>query len=124
MKQHITIKQAHDELSKSHYKKAVEWLDGKGYIERYYDLGDEALIPVGIPFTKNKNGGDYAFMTIGQMIEFLQPHRDEDEHDFLMQPSWFAGRTGCVAIKWWFSDDQDGELCDALWEACREILDK
>lgn len=56
---------------------------------------------------------DY-LLTIGQMIEFLDEYYDHKDWDI----------TNCGG-KWDINDGlYRGELCDALWEAVKEVLEK
>jgi hypothetical protein len=48
------------------------------------------------------------FMTIGQMIEFLDEHR----HDWFQQ-----------AFPTYYTKLVVGDLCDALWTAIKEVLE-
>lgn len=111
MKQHITIKQL-NELSDKQIEEYLIWYRPLGTILFNWSNGNEypapeAAIAVGT--------------TIGRMIEFL----DEYSSDFEMikkdEDKW--------AVDWyWDIDSQEyynvkkcSELCDALWEAVKEV---
>ncbi len=91
MKQNITIEQF-DELPEEAQQELIEWMGAKNY--NFMDL----------------------YMTIGQMIEFL------DEHNKLGY--WDSGFDGDGVngklIKWKSKDN----LCDTLWKTVKEILNK
>ncbi len=99
MKQNITAEQL-NELDDTAYWKLFKW-----YMARYYL---EAL-----PRTNTRKSyterSAMPLLSIGQMIEFL----DEDE---------FGVRH--AGDGWWCNGYKKNELCDALWEACVEILNK
>ncbi len=68
---------------------------------------------------KYRNDGDYIFLSIGQMIEFL------DEHKKIVNITRY---TSDIAEGWNVSDVVKGtsiqiELCDALWEAVKNVLE-
>lgn len=92
MKQHITPEQS-DELSIEAHRKLAEWRRKNGY------SNDRAELPL---------------LTIGQMIEFL----DEDNRWEMTEYKPFKHGTGYKDIPW----DNKQELCDALWEAVKEVL--
>lgn len=95
MKQHITNKQLID-LSMEAAQRLEVWLKAKGYPQR---------------------------LNIGQMIEFLAEKEVIDEEFIYCQwelnnncPSWVVNSDG--------ENYRSKELCDALWEAVKEILEK
>ena len=115
MKQHITTKQL-DELSEKGKKKLRKWWKPKEeeYIAHAWD---------GIQ--------DLPLLSIGQMIEFLDDERYFDEVNIIQKYPYI--RRPKHGGKWsvkntWGWDGPEGEkyqieLCDALWSACKEILD-
>lgn len=138
MKQHITIEQL-NELSKNGQEKLKEWWKPQlDHIVAYknYDQG----VPLYLVVDNDMRSGwsfDQAMegvivlplLSIGQMIEFL------DEHNH------FSPKGNIVGIVkeyvgsdeyWWglkyeaYNDkmvmNSDKELCDALWEAVKEVL--
>ena len=94
MKQQITIEQL-GELKESQSERLLNWI-----IDKKYSFHGPALV------------------TIGQMIEFL------DEHKTFLNDNWW----NCILIAWpefdsaSISKSYDGELCDALWDAIKEVL--
>jgi hypothetical protein len=128
MKQYITKKQLL-ELSEEQGKKLRNW---------YYDkrkIGDKVLYhhPIN-PNLKNKvlifgedamQGDPSPLMSIGQMIEFIEyyyqemeiykiDYSNEDEEDVDIR--WFIGN------KPYLDGYSNKELCDALWEAVKNLL--
>ena len=95
MKQHITIEQL-NELNDTQRIKLIEWCS---------KLPNEPrpLWHMGM-----------AQLNIGQMIEFL----DEKDKQFII----------CKEIpgvgKWIVQGYDDYEVCDALWSACKEVLNE
>lgn len=103
MKQHITVEQAEKELGKK-YADGVVWLQEHGYGE------------YGKAYHKNN-----IFMNIGQMIEFLDERKTQEE--WKLEKTTFHERGG-----WFWSIDEEKNyqrfLCDALWEAVKQLLEK
>lgn len=61
---------------------------------------------------------------IGLMIEFLDKHPIDERNDILMQVRQ-GGKYYVCWIAWSLDDDEEEvELCDALWEAVKEVLKK
>lgn len=114
MKQHITLEQF-DKLSTKQKNNLLKWALEKEYVVRLPNGIDDLL---GRPYY-------VPLLSIGQMIEFL------DEHDKF--PTLFKY---CVGEKeWTLGHDEDHgvtfvdehkntELCNALWEAVKEVLNK
>jgi len=102
MKQNITIEQL-DELTPTGFITLEKWKVDHGYgVFPYYENGRLA---------------HKRTMTIGHMIQFLNEHGKLDiEKKEEVTGSWFRICFGERLI-----DDED-ELCDALWEACKEVL--
>lgn len=97
MKQHITVEQL-KELPLKSKQKLQTWWD--------INYKEETII-----LYEMQDGFD-PILSIGQMIEFLDEHNEyEDWWEDLFYPS---GKD--VLPKY------DGELCDALWEAVKEVL--
>ncbi len=109
MKQHITVKQL-KELSDFGKGKLRKWW-GKGKQKKNaYWWTDKLNLPL---------------LSIGQMIEFLDEQSGEDISSY----SERAGNVHTVGKPWhhWFTihwDKEYDELCDALWEAVKEISEK
>lgn len=107
MKQHITIEQL-NELPEEVKEKLSYWVSGKRY--------------------RNSS-----LMTIGQMIEFLIENAKFEEEDWLVDTLTFwtvkdeiSKVRGDFSIQWSNNDEVEeiGELCDALWGCCKEVLNK
>mgnify|MGYP001616949988 CR=1 FL=1 len=122
MKQRITEDQF-NELSKEKRQKWVTWCWDHHYtinkVYKDYIVVDDKMI--------------LGFPGIGEMIEFLEDNNKfEEEADMMVRPVFFWRQVGEIknrggfAIKWWLDEDQDitGELCDCLWEAVKEALEK
>ena len=118
MKQHITVKQL-KELSKKGKEKLMD---------RFVDADIRLLHSI---FPKEKTQSDRKFLkstieeerlllSIGEMIEFLEEKfngiiKTSDEKQFIV-----SIKTSPHPIKQFYSF----ELCDALWEAVKEVLEK
>lgn len=107
MKQNITPEQL-NELSDKGIEGLRKWLSKKyGYdvMNKDHTKWLESLL-----------------LSIGQMIEFL------DENDFLELIDYWGANIGGYQNKWRVeckdSQFNDNELCDALWEAVKEVLEK
>jgi hypothetical protein len=100
MKQHIDLEQL-DELSAKQKNKLYEYLDF-GFSPVKFEVVRE--------------------LTIGKMIEFL----DEQKKVVLGDDGWNEPRLKFAKVNSDLSFDMDwsGELCDALWEACKETLNE
>lgn len=97
MKQYITEEQL-KELSAKQLDRLEEWTNREIITKK----------PVPKDFRWNVSTLD---MSIGQMIEFLDEHTDLSEiRDWV--------KTGAKEITWC----ENEELCDALWEAVKEVL--
>ena len=107
MKQRITEKQF-NELSRKQKKSWYDFMIKAGHY-----IGEENL-----DFLIN------GFPSIGQMIEFLvneQPKLWRDIHIEMLHNRWQI--SSCYEEKWVFEEDAEkGELCDALWEAVKDVL--
>ncbi|KKK49467.1 hypothetical protein LCGC14_3134760 [marine sediment metagenome] len=114
MKQHITTDQL-NELSEKGKEKLLKWWKRNGYRKitgTYADTGKFVYTD--------------SLLSIGQMIEFLDDRgffEDEKTHQVR---SISKGKPG---MNWqWFlrlnKEFNDYELCDALWSACKEVLNE
>lgn len=76
-----------------------------------------------IVFGDNRYYKAYPLLSIGQMIEFLERQKEDKETDF-MEDSVFSSRLEFQQKngELYFSLDWEGELCDALWEAIKEVI--
>jgi len=114
MKQHITLEQL-NELREKQKEKLIKWykiqpeqlwtLKENLPNSSYYWSGFRILEEM------KHNEDMLPVFSIGQMIEFLEPHlKMTIEHE----------------VDMWFVDDyyNERELCDALWEAVKEVLNK
>ena len=122
MKQHITKEQL-QELSPEQMKAFSEWWwstldDMSKWVEK--DASKE-LGTVIAP--------DASWMTIGQMIEFLIEHGYQT-NDYYIDDSFSSVITfghrmeskETIEIGWTNYCSKSEELCDALWEAVKEVL--
>lgn len=118
MKQHITVKQL-DELSKRGKKKVWKWCEDRDY------LVESVIFHREHKKVHEKSEVILPLLSIGQMIEFLAG-KYKDLH---FQKAEF-GRwdiLNCysdVKHKWSLPLQSSSKLCDALWEACQEALEK
>ena len=100
MKQTITIKQL-NELNEKGKKKLRKWVEDKDYWPPPLSKSDHQLI-----------------LSIGQLVEFL------DENDDYFKTWYRLGKSKisreCRSFQWKY----DEELCDNLWEAVKEALEK
>lgn len=121
MKQHITIEQL-NELSKPSKKKLMNSIDNIFY------LNAQKQFP-GIATTHWHEDKNY-LLSIGQMIEFLSKHRE-----IVVVTNGLGSLTGLPNFLWKAGGGGVGEnmednlktsdeLCDALWEAVKEVLDE
>lgn len=99
MKQHITLEQF-DKLSTKQKNRLLKWALNKEYVVRLPNGIDDLL---GRPYY-------VPLLSIGPMIEFLDKEQIE----------LFKSGSG------WTIDDNayHAELCDALWDAVKEVLNK
>jgi len=99
MKQHITKDELY-EVSNESIDKLAEWAREKGYIGK-----DEQHI----------------FLSIGQMIEFLEEKNgDREKNDFMITTS-NTGWHICFGVNCKRKHEKK-ELVDVLWEAVKEVL--
>ena len=130
MKQHITTKQL-NELSEKEREKLRKWWkpkDGNFYsvMEKDKFMGGDVLYGLSdVDWLKENNS--LPLLSIGQMIEFLVEKQDKgwrDLHIEMLHDRWGVGTCYDNDIpKWKFKNDK-GELCDALWEAVKEVLNE
>jgi len=113
MKQHITKRQL-KELSNDEILKLDKFMIDAGYYE------ENDLHPTAQANSKRKVGMN---LSIGLMIEFL------DDNDAFVEEFSEPNNTanfdyGGVTIDWFDIGDEDISLCDALWEAVKEVLER
>ncbi len=117
-KQHITPKQL-NELSEKGLRRIQDWCTWNDYLESTWIDEDGA----------DSREIHSPLLSIGQMIEFLVAKQDKgwrDLHIEMLHDIWQVGTCydeGAEDGSWKFKDDK-GELCDALWEAVKEVLEK
>lgn len=119
MKQHITVEQL-NELSENGKKVWASFING---VDKPWDGGSYILI---------EDENDISWCSnIGKMIEFLDEYAKKENNDFDIRlhsagSGWMQPGQRLVDIYGLpVSEIEDEpELADALWEACREILEK
>lgn len=102
MKQHITIEQLNELSEKGKEKEQI-------YRENWYKTvykGDQV-----------NRWSQHMFWNIGQMIEFL-------EHNHLDQIEHVVHWTGNICEWRVNKKEKKEEICDALWEAVKEVLNE
>lgn len=112
MKQHITIEQL-NELSPKAKEKLRQWLgDPRKLATRENPNEEEKMIL--------DNYLDLPLLSIGLMIEFL------DEHDYNWHDDAFTDDGGVGDDNWeeFWVRRKDRELCDALFEAVKQVLEE
>ena len=128
MKQNITIKQLNELSEKGKEKLGKWWKPKEGDIFVYF-VGpkDEKIFGpyyYGDPTFEDSSFPKFPLLSIGQMIEFL---RDNDK-DLKMSYGRTPTNMGVYGIGWRVKSkgfDQTHEhLCDSLWEAVKETLEK
>lgn len=114
MKQHID-KQQLEQLSSNGRTKLDQWAISKDYIEWTNQCNDHEC---NCAYTTDP------LLSIGQMIEFL----DEQDSCNEINIANDGGRYSNEHYQWTVyscdSDTNKPELCDALWEACKQLLEE
>jgi hypothetical protein len=64
------------------------------------------------------------YLDIGRLIEFLDENIVNSNIDICQHKPYDDGWFWSVTTKIENKDTESPELCDALWEACKEILNK
>lgn len=145
MKQHITIDQL-NELSDKGKEKLREWWrprelpfvivppddDSIGSGVNCYDPNWECYWGVGHDWTVDKQEVEnkLPLLSIGQMIEFLNEHIDSSISSLAIDRGEFHWHVYVVdSIRGAFPLNNDQpitapELCDALWKAVKEVLER
>ena len=119
MKQYITPEQL-NQLSDRGKERLVKWIESKL----------EPPIPGSAYIGPTSSDHQICyFMTIGQMIEFLDENTDNFElRSGRMGKSYLIDvPDGSVIWHGWAGDteiEDEFVLCDALWEACKEVLNE
>ncbi len=116
MRQHISIEQL-NELSEKGRDRLRKWCIKKNYYE-WIDISMPSAL-VKTPSTIKKK---IRPLSIGRMIEFLDEHSHAGHEfwiDIIDEWQWDA-----EALWNESNNTKHLELCDALWEACKEVLEK
>lgn len=133
MKQHITIEQI-NELSKNGKERLRKWWKPKNG-DIYSNEGEQEIFhfpcageycamegKTKMTYPSGLQVKFYPLLSIGQMIEFL------DEHASQFVLDYGTSEFGEWQKHWRLIFDENqyecDELCDALWEACKEVLEK
>ncbi len=129
MKQHITVGHL-NELSEKGKEKLKEWWWSKlDETDQWVEKDAHRIIGSAMFPTKE-------WMTIGRMIEFLDEHWTFEKYQsfcILKERGWGVGDynepSGIESINYFASrvftkNDHFPELCDALWAAVKEVLEK
>ena len=115
MKQHITAKQL-EELSEKGLINYKKYLTGLEYVNElvFVTTGDDKAIDF-----KNHTIKQLPLLSIGQMVEFLDEETDFRTTIYRRTIDWklFYGEKSYEYTK-------EFELCDALWSACKEVLNE
>ena len=114
MKQHITAKQLNElgEKGKDRLRKWWEPEEGNWYLDE-----DECQMVVWCCEDDVKET-DLPLLSIGQMIEFL----GEKWKDELFVSDWADSSIGTYYLP--VRKIYEGKLCDTLWQAVKEVLEK
>lgn len=125
MKQHITIEQL-NELSEKGKVRLREWWFPNNVREHdlYWFGEDYEVETIGCCEDEVSVGKELPLLSIGQMIEFLfdndfGPYITSNDNAFY----WIVEPV--KKIDYWKKQEYSNtELCDALWEAVKDILEK
>lgn len=104
MKQHITVEQLKRLSSEGHIKLDNWWKPQLGDLYIVWDFPDSPQV-----FTEERfyvTGSVSPLLSIGIMIEFLEEQMSLSLGEWLDMPK------------------RRGKVCDALWEAVKEVLEK
>jgi len=132
MKQHITVEQL-NELSEKGKKGLRKWWEpkegdkflnyaGEVFYGEGYGPDDNTYSPDKVYFAGTAGEGkeeDLPLLSIGQLIEFLRESSNFGTLGVLTANSWVVNHNLPLTKSF-----KAKELCDALWEACREVLEK
>lgn len=119
MKQHITVEQL-NELSDKNKEKLWKWLGVKGYAWRGGQTKWRFICDGGCDYPECQFQDP--LLSIGQMIEFLG-----DDYYKIIANDW--RNDSFIGIEWGtgiddFKSPKPEELCDILWQAVKERLEK
>jgi hypothetical protein len=115
MKQHITSDQL-NELSEKQLKKLIAWVKGKRFLTNYNNTTGTCI--------DHDYWQGHTLLSIGKMMEFLE----ESEHFPVISKSNFMTSEVREWVSGWHLDFNQkeitsDELCDALWETVKEVLE-
>ena len=120
MKKHITVEQF-DELGNKQRQLLRDWWRPQPGDHAYFEGMYKVMIEADSPFVGTSGVKYYPILSIGQMIEFLMETNSYIQDSYIddSYKNTIAGSDyGVLGIGW------DGELCDALWKAVKEELEK
>ena len=123
MKQHITPKQL-NELSEKGKERLRKWWKPK-YADFFYCFYQKKRFLYGVfdlvsaSSMEKINDDDFPLLSIGQMIEFLDWPLVINSYVKITDRS-----EGWVVKKIKYTINEDKELCDALWKAVKEVLER
>lgn len=126
MKQHITLKQLY-EVNDSQRSVLRKWM-----IEREYPLTfSERSDNPNFLWSGTVSYEGWPLLSIGQMIEFLDEERTEERKNYWgvakidEEDIWYIGEDGVDELSRASLDGkfESRDLCDALWEALKEVLE-
>ena len=134
MKQYISVDEFY-KLSKDQQRRLEVWCFERRYFTRLAVPGEPAR------FTDTKTSTNCVLnpieLSIGQMIEFLDENKDAFDQNILRPKTRSGKRVYAEDIDHtprieyqhpsgmlFFSMQWDNELCFALWEAVKEVLEK
>ena len=117
MKQHITVQDLND-LSEKGKERLREWWDKK-YKHRDAPHSYQSEDPyVGVEY------GEQPILSIGQMIEFLDKNRKRDWAIYFGKNLAFVQSDNGVTLLGKTPENRKGDLCNGLWAAVKEVLEK
>jgi len=135
MKQTITVEQF-NELGNKQRQLLRDWWRPRAGDHAYFEGMYKVLIEADSPFVGTSGVKYYPILSIGQMIEFLD---ESGEYSLLkvhsevlgLPHNWGVGiikdynlGEGWVENEYIIKYQENVELCDALWEAVKEELEK
>ena len=132
MKQNITAEQL-NKLSEKGKEKLIQWWKpvfgdkfmnwaGEVFYGEQHGSDDESYTPDKIYYAGSEAEGkekDLPLLSIGQMIEFLGLEVVCLENE----GNYYSVKT-LKHLNYHTEPEEYPELCDALWEACKEVLEK
>ena len=121
MKQHITVEQF-DELGNKQRQLLRDWWRPRPGDHAYFEGRYKVMIEADTPFVGTSGVKYYPILSIGQMIEFLSDKGNNFWISYNRNPMLWSYTKGKTP----HPEDQNTvpEICDALWEAVKEELEK